>query len=222
MVAADPARRDRLAAVIRSVGCLASDNDASTLSLAEALNRRFDLVVVDLPLPEVSARGLLGVARREGSAWRHAGIVIVASPALSSGEAGLLSVGASGLVPHDAVVGQLRALLEVLLGVKPRVRVGTSAVLAIATAKGPLRLVGTVVDASESGLLVVANAVPDIGTRVDFRFYLPGQRTPITGRGAVCRRAQSDGKPGFVIRVEAIDPRSLDHLRRFIQVCGTS
>lgn len=216
LVSHDPDRYERLASVIRSTATHVYPLDVGGPLLELSRTQAAEVLVLDLPIPELSSRELVVTARYADSRWRHAGIV-----ALSAGEGEhspgrLLASGVNAVLPPDASAGHLRGVLDRLAGVSPRLRLQSAIALEIRRADSVQRAMCQMCDVSNTGALIRTSIHLECGTRVGFRFHIPGESVAISGTGEVVRTASTpkDAADGFAVRFLELPPHMKSLLDR--------
>jgi CheY-like chemotaxis protein len=157
--------------------------DALTIAVAARPN----LVVVACDLPRAER---LVTDLRHNPSTRQTSIVVLASGEYESSDLQFLLSGANAVlrlplsVEDDARLGELMC-------VPPRCEVRCPVTLQFEgrTATPVETVRGTTLNLSASGMLVVASAVLDVGTDLDFQLLLPDEHAQISGSGQVVRHA---------------------------------
>lgn len=180
-------------------------------ALTIAVAARPDLVVVDRDLP---AAERLVRSLRSDPTTRAVSIAVMARGPHDDSELRLLEAGANAVLRLPAGP-EWDERLAPLLSVAPR-----------QTARLPVRLefegqggltvesfAASVLNLSESGMLIETMAPLAVGTDVDFRFRLSGGEEPVCGYGAVVREA---GAKRYGVRFYGLEGDGRERVRAFV------
>jgi CheY-like chemotaxis protein len=173
--------------------------DASTAEEAVRLvaASRPALVIVDLEeSPEVALAAIRAI--REDAAGRSVPLLVLTPPARAdlARSAGGAHVYSSGASP-EAVLGEVRRLLDLLERAAPRVRVDAP----VAFWRDGRPAEGRLTDLSSSGFFTATSDPQPVGARLEVSFTLPHDRSgkTVTGEVIVVRRADGSSA-GFGAR----------------------
>jgi uncharacterized protein (TIGR02266 family) len=180
----------------------------------------FDLIVVRHPLADMAFDDFITAVRKPGSACVAAQLLVL-TEAGGSSELKHPSLGDQSLT---ILVTQPRQLLEEvacrLLGVAPRTCTRLAVKLVMELKDGTRLVVHQTENISDCGMLLRTDTLYPNGTKLAFKFLLPGEPTPIEGKAEIVRHAVPDveGVQGVGVRFVTVSGDGLAKLRDFIAI----
>jgi uncharacterized protein (TIGR02266 family) len=190
--------------------------------LALAGQVAFNLLIVKHPLPDMDTGAFVATLRRPAGASATSQLLAVAEP-----------VRLNEVRPH--VRGDLGAVLSVnetatvleevaarLLRVPPRRAARLVVHLRARLQTGEVLLMCQTENVSLAGMLVRTDQLLPIGTRVSFRFSMPGDRDPFTGEAEVVRHTVQDVEKtlGIGLRFVSLPSRDAQRLGTHLDSIG--
>lgn len=209
--------RKRLSNMLRDLGhrAVLASSDGETLS---AINDRTDLLILDLAMPDMGARGLLGAIREKGL-----GTVPVIAIGPEDDAAGLEELGVVDCIRRERLYPEVlafkvnRALFIKEVAVDSRKRVPVS-ITAVFTIEGKSSM-GILMNLSEGGAFLHTGQMLAAGSHIELTFYLDGEL--MIARGVV--RWSAPGLRGNLFSGSGVMFNSLpgDSMRRLSEFIKT-
>jgi hypothetical protein len=183
---------------------------SEAVSLTETA--RPDLVLVDSAL--ASAEDLITLLRAGGKT-RGLSIAVLARGEFDANEVRLLEAGANTIFRLPCTP-DWDERLAALMAVAPRrtARLAVTLQFEANGIDGIMTLVGTVLNLSDSGMLVETDVVIPVGTDIDFRVHLRDTALPLIGCGQVVRQ---EGTRRCGIHFYGLEADGLERVRRFVK-----
>lgn len=160
-------------------------------SMFLAAHVRFDLVILQIPLPDASAAMVLSTLRGERSRSREAPVLLLAS----GGNVEPLDVFRDGgviIVGLDEPRERLHRAMASALGVAIRAGARLPMVVRVAVREQSEILSCETRNISRSGVLLSSERLLPVGTVFDWNFRLPDEEERLTGRARVVRHADPE------------------------------
>lgn len=217
IVASEEEARYFFGSILERTGLAANRVDTGQQCLEATAQEAFSLIVIRIPLPDLSVSALAtGLAQRFS--------LNADTPLLMLGEGRQYEAALGYRSPRIQVVDasnpttNLDLLVTSALGVALRTATRLDVEVAVETGKSCDRRHFRTHDISKSGMLVESNQLLPIGTEFVFNFTLPKRFTPIHGRGQVVRHAGEREKshPGMGVRFIAFPEGAEDAIGAFV------
>ena len=124
LVEDNPVNRDVAKFMLQDLGCETTMADNGRIAVDAAGNKRFDLVLMDIQMPEMDGIEATRIMRaRERSSGRHMPIIALTAHAMSHERENLLAEGMDDVLAKPYTLDQLRAVLQRWL---PRAEIKTA------------------------------------------------------------------------------------------------
>jgi CheY-like chemotaxis protein len=180
----------------------------------------FDAIVIAHPLPELSARFLLGAIRRSESPSRAAGVVVVVTDQEGVADRQeLIELGANAvLTPAEAETG-LPRLFKELTQVAQRFPVKMMSRVRSRLGSVDVQSLCQTVNLSATGMLLRGDQVIPPGTEISFDLHVPGDPKPIRGRAVVTRHtfARKEKVAGLGARFISFEENDVIRLKALLE-----
>jgi hypothetical protein len=208
----------RFSKVLHEVGCEVHRAPPGNEALTLLKSTGFDLVLVGFPIADPPVREVLRATRGRDSASRKASLLVVVLESMAAARE-LLQRGANRVIRVDAPDGEVRDTVRDLLAVTPRVALRTTLRLAVEREGRVERALAQTENVSLSGMLVRGSQTYPRATAVQFELLLPGQPTPVTGRGLVVRGTAREREPvqGYAVRFVRFDRDGRQRLEQYLE-----
>lgn len=152
--------------------------------------RRFDLVLVRYPLPDIMMRTLVDELRAGGSPSRDAPLLILTIPDMQVEAKLQVEGGPFRVLSQRERPEMLHEAVAQLLALAPRRAPRIVTRLRLDLAEGIDEREARVVNVSASGMLVDGAGLVPVATRCSFEFSLDRESRPIRGRADVVRHTR--------------------------------
>lgn len=175
----------------------------------------FDLVVIGYPPQTMELDPLLGIIRKQDSASRRAGVLLIGTDVPDPAPRGV-NRAVSQSAPANVVFDQAASLLNV----QPRADVRALVKLEVALGDaGTAEFVAQSQDISTTGMLIRTERRPAVGSRLPLRVQASGSPNPVKAIAEVVRHADRarEKVSGFAVRFVDVDPLSRQQLQKIIQ-----
>jgi hypothetical protein len=181
-------------------------------AVALAEESRPDLVIVDSALS--SAEDLITILRA-GTKTRMVSIAVLARGEFDANEVRLLEAGANTIFRLPCTPDWDERLAP-LMAVAPRrtARLAVTLQFEATGIDGIMTLVGTVLNLSDTGMLIETDVVIPVGTDIDFRVHLRDTSQPLIGCGQVVRQ---DRPRRCGIHFYGLEADGIERVRRFVK-----
>ena len=178
----------------------------------------FDVLLVGYPLPDIGPRQFLSEVRDPESPCRATPLLLVATEESLSSAREFIGYGANRVVGMDETAERLQAEVTRLLEVAPRQELRTMVRLQIRVGDGQRLAMGQTENLSRSGMLVRAGEAYEIGSQVEFEFFLGDDPNALHGHGTVVRHTTPGREQvnGMGIRFDSFDRDGKKRLQRFL------
>ena len=149
----------------------------------------FDVVVAGYPAPDLPLDALVTALRAEGSASKHAGLVLFCAPGAVEGAENLLGTGVNRVVSRSDADLHIQDSVLSLIDVPRRFQLRAPIHISdVANREDSVAYCHTE-NLSMSGMLVNCAHQPRIGALLEFSLLFPEEEVPIRGRARVARIA---------------------------------
>jgi len=182
-------------------------------SLAAVTSRRYDAIIVTLPLGDHPFVHFVAAVRSAGSPCKNAGLVVLTTADRLVEANAYVGGGVNRVVSIDNKDGLRKAIAEVIdVGVRTPVRVMARLTIAIGGRDCQIRTYTQ--NVSRSGMLLDTSNMLNIGQQFDFSFRSPIGDQLVAGRGEVVRHTQNDREQinGIGVQFLDLDDRSAKNL----------
>ncbi|MBV9268807.1 MAG: response regulator [Acidobacteriaceae bacterium] len=116
LVAEDrPASRELIRTIIEASGYELVEAENGREAMERAANGTFDLILLDLQMPEIDGFGVL-TQLRQSAAYRHTPIVALTASAMHGDRERALAAGFSAYIPKPVDLNKLRTEIKRLIG----------------------------------------------------------------------------------------------------------
>lgn len=178
----------------------------------------FDVLLVGYPLPDIGPREFLSEVRDEESPCRTSPLLLIASDETLEVAREFIGYGANRVVGMDETAARLQAEVTRLLEVAPRRELRTMVRLEIQVGDGHKLAMGQTENLSRSGMLVRAGESYDVGSEVEFEFFLGDDPSAIHGQGTVVRHTTPgrENVRGMGIRFDSFEKDGRKRLDRYL------
>jgi CheY-like chemotaxis protein len=178
----------------------------------------FDLLVVRHPLPDMSLGTFINRVHDPGAPCGAAPILVLTEDSQIESVRALLPGGGREVMSIKEPARLLQEIASRLLGVTPRVASRVLVRLRVDLGQGPQLVSCQSENLSETGMLLRAEDLFPLGTRVQFEFTLPGERVPVQGDAEVVRHTVADVESvlGMGLKVLAFKGDGARTMRRFV------
>ncbi len=156
-------------------------------ALVVAGNVRFDVIVLESPLPDLELGELFGTLRAIDSSSGETGLLVLAEPETAAGLA-QLQVDETVALPSTSEPLEIHRALSKLLGVAARRTSRLQVQVEVSLDGGSFLRVLSSQNISSSGILLRGGRQLELGDQLRVQFALPGDSTIIVGQAVVVRR----------------------------------
>lgn len=189
LILADATETPRLfSRILRRNGVFAQRIDSGRECLSAAAQACFDLILVRIPISDLSVSALATGLNQRSSLNADTPLVLLADGKQYEAARGYASPRIR-VIDIDSPATNLERLVSVALGVALRTSARLNVELDIETGNQDDRRQCRTRDISRSGMLLEGGGPLPLGTEFVFNFTLPERFTPIHGRGQVVRHA---------------------------------
>ena len=179
-------------------------------------NLRYDLIIIQHPLPDLSLDDLLVSIRTLDSTSTNSPVVVLVDPALKPAEAPTREGDLVKILPSDVAEGDFNSVMSNLLGVAARFAARVMVQIEVGLDSGISSRLYQAENLSETGVLLRGGQHIPIDTPVRFEFNLPNEVDPIAGIGLVVRHtSMTETTPGIALQFADLGADHLRRLRRY-------
>ncbi len=188
--------------------------------LERARNTAYDLIILELPLPDIDLRTFVKTLREPGSASHASGVLVTGHTQEHDDVSFFLGRGINRFVAPDASGGEWLDALATLLAVPPRASL--RALVQIETVIRGLhtRTLAQTENLSATGMLIRGDSRHSRpGSTIEFELILPGEDTPIRGTATIVRRSDKDREKidGFGVQFVSFEDDGRRILDEFLE-----
>ena len=182
-------------------------------------NLRYDLILVEAPLPDLDLQNFVTAVRTLDSPCAGSSLLLLAKDEAFELSEALLGED-TAVVSADAEVRTIQGAISELLGVAVRSAARILVQLHARLGEGSFKRVGQTANISETGMLVTGAPEIPLGSEVELEFELPGDSRPICIKAEVVRHAspEVENVAGIGVRFTEVSAESAQRLRDFLQV----
>lgn len=169
-------------------GVVASRLDTGRECLAAAVQECFDLILIRIPLADLSVSAMTTGLTQSFSLNANTPLLLLAEGRQHEATLGYSSPRIQ-VIDVKARTTNLERLITAALGIALRTATRLDVEMEVETGESPDRRRCRTHDISSSGMLLESSSILPVGTEFSFNFTLPERFTPIHGRGQVVRHA---------------------------------
>jgi ActR/RegA family two-component response regulator len=179
-------------------------------------NLSYDLIVVELPLSDLTVEDFLGSIRTLDSTSTNSPVLILAADKdVAKINTGITDELVKAL-SKQASESDLHAAISTLLGVAYRHALRVMVQIEVGLENGISTRLYQAENISETGVLVRGGRHIPVGTPVRFEFSLPNETDPIAGIGLVVRHTGfREATPGIALQFAELAEDNIQRLRRY-------
>ncbi|NOZ79182.1 MAG: PilZ domain-containing protein [Acidobacteria bacterium] len=188
----------------------------ASASLERVTRASYNLVILQLPLPDLDLGTFIKALRAPESASRAAGLLVTGKTSEHDFVSFFLGRGINRFVPTDAGGGEWLDALATLLAVPPRSSLRALVQLETIIRGSRSRSLAQTENLSETGMLIRGDSRHfQPGSTIDFELILPGEEMPIRGTAEIVRQTERsreniDGFGARFVRLEGDGRRILE------------
>lgn len=181
-------------------------------------NLRYDLILIEAPLPDLDLPDFLAAVRTIDSPCSGSSVVVLAQ----TEEAGFLSDSvldeSVSVAPASAQASELQSKISQSLGSAARSAARILVQIEADLDEGVVQRVGQTANLSETGMLLTGTRSIPVGSRVDVTLELPGDPRTLTLAGEVVRHASKEVEQvtGIGVRFQDVGDETAERLREFV------
>jgi uncharacterized protein (TIGR02266 family) len=190
-----------------------------TRSLILATNVRYDLVVAEYPLPDLSIVDFLGILQSPTLANSHSPVVLLTKEDHAEDLGAQIDSDRVEVVPISASAEALQRHVAASLGVAQRKSSRLLVQMQLAVETGNLLRACQTSNVSESGMLIHTSRRAPVGSEVEVTFHLPGDPRPIDGVVKVVRHTTpgTETTQGMGVTFVRLPEGARERLRDYVQ-----
>jgi len=190
-----------------------------TRSLILATNVRYDLVVAEYPLPDLSIVDFLGILQSPTLANAHSPVVLLTKDEYAEDLGTQIDSERVEVLPISASAEALQRHVASSLGVAQRKSDRLLVQLQLAVETGNLLRACQTSNVSESGMLIHTSRRAEVGSEVEVTFHLPGDPRPIDGVVKVVRHTSpgNEKTQGMGVTFVQLPEGGRERLRDYVQ-----
>ena len=190
-----------------------------TRSLILATNVRYDLVVAEYPLPDLSIIDFLGILQSPTLANAHSPVVLLTQDDHAKELGAQIDSDRVEVLPISASAEALQRHVANSLGVAQRKTTRLLVQLQLAVETGNLLRACQTSNVSETGMLIHTSRRAPVGSEVEVTFHLPGDPRPIDGVVRVVRHTDpgSETTQGMGVTFVRLPEGARERLRDYVK-----
>lgn len=180
-------------------------------------NLRYDLIIVEAPLPDLDLQEFVAAVRTLDSPCAGSSVLVMARDE-SVGLSSALSGDRVVILPADTERERLQKSVSQLLGVALRTAARLLVQIETEMENGTSARVAQTVNLSESGMLLRSAPLAPIGSEVRLTFALPGDPAEIVARAEVVRHTAPELElvRGIGVHFVELPAETVERLRSFV------
>lgn len=190
-----------------------------TRSLILATNVRYDLIVAEYPLPDLSIVDFLEILQSPTLANAHSPVVLLTKDEHAEDLGAQIDSDRVEVLPIGASAEALQQHVATSLGVAQRKTSRLLVQLQLAVETGNLLRACQTSNVSESGMLIHTSRRAPVGSEVEVTFHLPGDPRPIDGAVKVVRHTSpgTEQTQGMGVTFVRLPEGARERLRDYVQ-----
>ncbi len=190
-----------------------------TRSLILATNVRYDLIVAEYPLPDLSIVDFLEILQSPTLANAHSPVVLLTKDEHAEDLGAQINSDRVEVLPIGASAEALQQHVAASLGVAQRKTSRLLVQLQLAVESGNLLRACQTSNVSESGMLIHTSRRAPVGSEVEVTFHLPGDPRPIDGAVKVVRHTSpgTEQTQGMGVTFVRLPEGARERLRDYVQ-----
>ena len=190
-----------------------------TRSLILATNVRYDLIVAEYPLPDLSIVDFLEILQSPTLANAHSPVVLLTKDEHAEDLGAQIDSNRVEVLPIGASAEALQQHVAASLGVAQRKTSRLLVQLQLAVETGNLLRACQTSNVSESGMLIHTSRRVPVGSEVEVTFHLPGDPLPIDGVVKVVRHTDpgNEQTQGMGVAFLRLPEGARERLRDYVQ-----
>ncbi len=184
-------------------------------------NLRYDLILVEAPLPDLELQDFIAAVRTFDSPCVGSSVVVLAQSPDAANLSDLVLEDDVTVVAASDDAADLHSRISHSLGVAVRASARVLVQIEAHIEGGTLQRVGQTANISETGVLLTGTPPIPLGARVDLRLELPDGGRELDLRGEVIRHAspEVENVTGIGVRFLAVEGEMTQRLRAFVRSC---
>lgn len=192
---------------------------SGTRSLILATNVRYDLIVAEYPLPDLSIVDFLEILQSPTLANAHSPVVLLTKADYAEDLGAQIDSERVEVLPVGASTEALQRHVAASLGVAQRKTDRLLVQLQLAVETGNLLRACQTSNVSESGMLIHTSRRAPVGSEVEVTFHLPGDPRPIDGVVKVVRHTSpgTEKTQGMGVTFVRLPEGGRERLRDYVQ-----
>jgi len=192
---------------------------SGTRSLILATNVRYDMIVAEYPLPDLSIVDFLEILQSPTLANAHSPVVLLTKDEHAKDLGAQIDSDRVEVLPIGASAEALQQHVAASLGVAQRKTSRLLVQLQIAVETGNLLRACQTSNVSESGMLIHTSRRAPVGSEVEVTFHLPGDPRPIDGAVKVVRHTSpgTEQTQGMGVTFVRLPEGGRERLRDYVQ-----
>ncbi len=222
-VASDRNLLDRLGPLLSRAAFEVNEMPTGEASLILTDQRRYNLLLVGYPLPDMDLESFLSAVHRNDSPCADTPVMIFSEKDRLSETEAFVESGYVQVVSTSDDGARLQRVASRLLEVPPRIAVRAMVRLGVALQGTAVQLCQTR-NISATGMFIGTERFLDVGTTMQAELSLPDDSRPIHAEVEVTRRSipKVEGFTGFGVRFLNIDPGGASRLQRYLDALDQS
>ena len=190
-----------------------------TRSLILATNVRYDLLVAEYPLPDLSIVDFLEILQSPTLANAHSPVVLLTKDDYAEDLGAQIDSERVEVLPMSASAEALHQHVAASLGVAQRKMSRLLVQMQLAVETGNLLRACQTSNVSESGMLIHTSHRAPVGSELEVTFHLPGDPRPIDGVVKVVRHTSpgSETTQGMGVTFLQLPEGARERLRDYVQ-----
>lgn len=183
-------------------------------------NLRYDLIVVEAPLPDLDVQSFLNAVRTLDSPCSASSVLILTQGAEELDISDSLLGDDMAVLPSDSEDRVMQSTASQLLGVAARSAARLLVQLHARVGEGSFKRVAQTANISETGMLLSGAPELPLKSKLELEFELPGDSRPIQATAEVVRHASPDVEnlTGIGVRFLEMSAEAAERLKDFLEV----
>ncbi len=180
--------------------------------------RRYDLLLVGYPLPDMNLQRFLSGVHGHGSPCADSPVLILSRKERLAETQAFVESGYVQALATNEDESKLQMVASKLLEVPPRIAARAMVRLEVALQRAKTVHLYQTRNISMTGMLISTERSLEIGTRMQAELFLPEDPRPVEAEMEVMRRSipEVEGFPGLGLRFRSIAPAAAGRLQRYL------